>query len=411
MSTRISPLPEAIDGRPWKIEEGLGSCDTVGRVMAVPTDDRADSRFVRNHEIAHAKITPRVAAYKQCEKFDVSMDAMQACEDLRVHMYLSRTGVDMCGCFLGEDDAENFVRRWADDDRRLALHLVAAMHTDDHERLSRAIENRLDECRVAYLRAMTEVVAGRMAYGRGLDRPIGFRNGTIPAARLLDSIFPPDGSPSRLPPEATKLPLRGGKTVRWGEMRIMKLPMASSRGIPAAVRARGFHDHGAVLGAVHRFASDGRIFTRKKRQVGGTVLVDASGSMGFSKADIEKIVRTAPLATVAVYAGRQRNGVLMIVASKGRMVSRVMLRMVASLRGNIVDGPALRWLARQPGPRFWISDGLVTGVSDRQSVDLVVDVTRICGKAAITRVDTVDDLCRHLKSSMKNGKTPLEKAR
>ena len=28
----------------------------------------------------------------------------------------------------------------------------------------------------------------------------------------------------------------------------------------------------------------------------------------------------------------------------------------------MIDGPALDWLARQPEPRFWLSDGQVTGI-------------------------------------------------
>ena len=93
------------------------------------------------------------------------------------------------------------------------------------------------------------------------------------------------------------------------------------------------------------------------------------------------------------------------------MVTGDVLRMLTKLRGNIVDGPALRWLARQPGPRFWISDGVVTGEGDMQSVDLVVDVIRICGKAAITRVETVEGVCRLLQSGTRNGQATRENAR
>lgn len=410
MSKRILPLPEAIDGKPWIVKEGSGSCDTVGRVLAIPTDGRPCSRFIRNHELGHAKITPRVGANKQCEKFDVSMAAMQACEDLRVHRHLILTGVDMCGSVEDDEQADGIVRKWIHSDRQLALYLVASMFTDDYGRVAGALEKRLDEDRLAHLQYMTDLVASRLDCARGLDRPIGFRNGTIPAARLFDALFPEDGSPSKLPPDSADLP-RGGRNAKWGEMYIENLPMTASRPIPAAAGARRFHDHGSVLGAVHRFPVDGRIFTRRRRSVGGTVLIDASGSMGFSRADLEKIVRTAPLATVAVYAGRRRNGMLMVVASKGRMVTGDVLRMLTALRGNVVDGPALRWLTRQPGPRFWISDGVVTGVGDRRSLDLDVDAIRIGGKAGITRVDEVKSVCRLLESGTRNGRTIKEKAR
>ena len=61
-------------------------------------------------------------------------------------------------------------------------------------------------------------------------------------------------------------------------------------------------------------------------------------------------------------------------------------------RGNIVDGPALRWLAQQPEPRIWISDGQVTGTHDRPSTDLVVDAIRICQQAGIRRAGTAEGI-------------------
>ena len=410
MNSPIMPLPEAIDGKPWIVKEGSGSCDTVARVLAIPTDNRDTSRFIRNHELGHAKLTPRVGANKQCEKFDVSMDALQVCEDLRVHLYLRGRGIEMCGSLESDEEADSLVRKWIESDRQLALYLVAATHTDDYHRIRRALARHLEEPRVTELRRLTHLVGSRMACGRGLDRPIGFRNGTIPAARLFDAIFPENGSPSKLPPGALASPT-GGRNVKWGEMRIEKLPMAASRPVPAAAGARRFHDHGSVLGAVHRLAADGRIFMQRTRKVGGTVLIDASGSMGLSKDDLERIVKTAPLATVAAYAGRQKKGVLMVVASKGRMFTEDALREVTKLRGNVVDGPALRWLARQPEPRFWISDGCVTGVRDRQSIDLTVDASRICGKAAITQVESVESVCRLLGSGARNACSTKEQAR
>lgn len=410
MNNLIMPLPEAIDGKPWIVKQGPGSCDTVGRVLTIPTDSRESSRFIRNHELGHAKITPRVRAHKQCETFGVSPDSLQTCEDMRVHRFLRRTGVEMCGSFDTDDDADMVVRKWMHSDRQLALYLVATTHTHDHDRFIRALERHLEEPRIANMRRLTHLVATRMACGRGLDRPIGFRNGTIPAARLFDAVFPESGSPSELPLNLSDMP-RGGRNVRWGRMLIEKLPMASSRAIPQRSRIRRFDDHGSVLGAVHRLTTDGRIFIHKKRAVGGTVLVDMSGSMRLTSADLEKIVDTAPLATVAIYAGHGTYGVLSVVASKGRMATRSVLRDARYRRGNIVDGPALRWLAQQQEPRIWISDGCVTGTRDRPSLDLTVDAIHICGRAGIRRVSNTEGVCRLLESEARNARSPKEETR
>ena len=400
MKKRITPLPEAIDGERWTVKEGTGSCDTVKRILGVPSDESSGSRFVRNHELGHAKITPRVAAFKQCKKFGVSMDAMQVCEDLRVHRFLGLTGIEMSGV-LNDDEAEQTVRKVAGNDRLLAALLVASMHTDDHARFLGAMWLHLDEERHQNLMRMTSMVDARMAQGRGLDRPIGFRNGTAPSARLFDALFPLDGEagPS-LPLENLCMPGKARQS-KWGEMRIETLHTSQNRPVPAAARRIAFSDHGAVLGAAHRLHMDGRVFTRRRRQRGGTVLIDASGSMRFSPSDLERVITAAPLATVGIYGGRGRSGTLTIVASKGRMAASALIKAASCQHGNVVDGPALRWLARQPEPRIWISDGRVTGIADQPSSDLAVDAIHICRKARITRAektDIVTDLLCRLRS-------------
>ena len=394
--TKITPLPEAIDGRQWTVHEGTGSCDTVSRILGVPSDDSPGSRFVRNHELGHAKITPRVPAFKQCRKFGVSMDAMQVCEDLRVHRYLVRTGICMCGV-LNNEEADQFVRRVVDSDRQLAAHLVASMHTGDHARILSAIQRHVEDGRRHRIVRMTGLVDARISRGRGLDRPIGFKNGTIPAARLFDTVFPLDGTAAvELPTDLLFLPGRG-RPAKWGEMRVETLLPSRSHPIPAAERGRAFSDHGAVLSAAHRLPVDGRVFLRRRRQRGGTVLIDASSSMRFTPGDLEVITAAVPLATVAVYTGCGRSGTLVIVASRGRVVSADALRQAVRGCGNVIDGPALRWLASQLEPRIWISDGQVTGSGDQSSADLVVDAIQICRRGHIRRADKAEKVCNLLR--------------
>jgi len=129
---------------------------------------------------------------------------------------------------------------------------------------------------------------------------------------------------------------------KWGEMRIETLHTSQSRPVPAAARRIAFSDHGAVLGAAHRLHMDGRVFTRRRRQRGGTVLIDASGSIRFSPSDPERVITAAPLATVGIYGGRGRSGTLTIVASKGRMAASALIKAASCQHGNVVDGPADR---------------------------------------------------------------------
>ena len=66
--------------------------------------------------------------------------------------------------------------------------------------------------------------------------------------------------------------------------------------------------------------------------------------------------------------------------------------------GNIVDVPALQWLARQPAPRVWISDGLVTGMSDTASTEIQRRCKEIRRRAGILRVKTADAAALLLES-------------
>jgi len=80
-------------------------------------------------------------------------------------------------------------------------------------------------------------------------------------------------------------------------------------------------------------------------------------------------------------------GELRIVASGTRRAAAAHLHPYAA--GNIVDVPALQWLARQPAPRLWISDGRVTGVGDRRDRAIDERVRAICRAGRIERVPDV----------------------
>jgi hypothetical protein len=401
MTATITPLPEAIDGRKWRVAEGGGSCDTVGRVLQVPLGPDHHSRFIRNHELGHAKITPRVAAHKQCAKYGVSMDAMQICEDLRVHRYLDHAGVSRHGGVTPEE-MSSLVERVRHSDRQLARILVGSYRTDDFGRALAAMSTRIAPDRLQHLQSQVHLIDRRMDSARNLFRPIGFRNATVPAARLFDTLFPENGKrPADDLPLAQVRSPRNGRVVKWGTMQVRHLPVSLTRSIPPTARQKTYRDEGCTLSAVHRLPIDGRIFSRSRSQKGGTVLIDGSGSMSFSPAELERIVVTAPAATVAVYSGHGRNGTLTVVARKGRMATADGIRSSRCGSGNIVDGPALEWLARHPAPRMWVSDGWVTGCHDQTSIDLSADVLRICTHADITRVEKAAAVCDLLKATQR----------
>jgi hypothetical protein len=140
----------------------------------------------------------------------------------------------------------------------------------------------------------------------------------------------------------------------------------------------------------------GRAFRRKlQKPAGGTVLVDLSGSMGSPEPIVDWVLQHRPADTVAGYAGsglhvdrHYGKGSLAILAKGGRCVDFRASRARKLLGGrNIVDGPALLWLGQQSPPRFWLSDGYVTGIGESQAQALLVEADMICRRYGITRLD------------------------
>lgn len=389
-------MPEALDGHRWTVEEGCGSCNTVTRSLLVPMGENSSDRFIRNHEMAHAKITPRHSASKLVEKYGLSMDAMQVCEDLRVHRFLSTRGIDCSGALL-EPEIELCIERSKTSVRKLALLLVASLYTDDYPRAVSVLRTRINEDALNTLLEQIRLVDRRMSTARNLFRPIGFRNATVPAAKLFDALFPASEDLTT-PPATAAVPLEvlvtsGRKVpttraVTWGKLSIANLPSTFLRRLPRVTDHRTYRDEGAALVAPWRLPVDGRIFRRCKPQPGGTVLIDGSGSMNLSQKQLAHMVSIAPMSTVAIYSGQSTSGTLTIIGKKGRFADQDGIAKARVGSGNIVDGPALEWLGKQHEPRIWVSDGFVTGKHDRSCVDLAAEAMALCHKYGIRRIAT-----------------------
>jgi hypothetical protein len=99
------------------------------------------------------------------------------------------------------------------------------------------------------------------------------------------------------------------------------------------------------------------LFARRvKQKPGGTVVIDASGSMSANQRNLSKLCALIPTATVAYYSGAARGeGILSVFALNG-------LRYAGELPqdtlqgGNAVDLPAIEWLMRLPKPWTLVSD-------------------------------------------------------
>jgi len=146
---------------------------------------------------------------------------------------------------------------------------------------------------------------------------------------------------------------------------------------------------------INRWCSDKKIFKQKQHVLGGTILIDASGSMSFSGQDILDIMELLPAVTIAMYNGFTNTGDLRIIARNGMRVTEEQLDEWSG-GGNVVDGPALHWLATMPERRIWVSDMYIFGAyGDTSGFNLMKDVHDTCIQNKIINLKDIDEVKEH----------------
>ena len=387
---QVYPLPEILIPGSWTIRHSARGGHTVpkDRLLVVPLADSPFARGLRAHEMAHVRFSPERIRHRLLR---VRLDTLLAVEDARVNEGACRAGLREVLAPLDDPAAGHVDPR--DDLRTATLLLVAAHGTQAFARLwdvygssggAGSQARRIAEEAVAVLR----------------DAPSGpdFRL-AVAVARSLDRIFGPEGE-SILPrlgcasaADASHARRDGypgsaeAADVPWGELREIEEPPRPLRSGAGAARRRAT-DEGAVLHAPHRFLLDRRVFARRRRLPGGTLLIDGSGSMRLERKGILALLAAAPGAQVARYDGSREGdwGRIRILVRGGWRVVDELLDEHCCGPGNVIDGPALRWLARQPGPRLWVSDGGVTGVGDRACAALTEEAQALCRAHGIVEV-------------------------
>ena len=178
---------------------------------------------------------------------------------------------------------------------------------------------------------------------------------------------------------------------RWGRMKIVRHPFVKK--LPNHIRGKRKRatDEGAIPRQMHRLYVDQQVFQRTVRIATGSVLLDTSGSMSLTLEEVEQMMEMMPAGIVATYRGHHTVGHLNIVAEGGQRVSREHL-IPQQEGGNCIDGPALRWLAEQDAPRFWISDGYVVGINETQSREHQFECVAIMRRHQIVRIGDASTL-------------------
>tara|TARA_R100000278_G_scaffold28491_1_gene25923 strand:- start:457 stop:1563 length:1107 start_codon:yes stop_codon:yes gene_type:complete len=189
-------------------------------------------------------------------------------------------------------------------------------------------------------------------------------------------------------------------TGRWGKMDIYTPELnVNLQGKIKGGREYRPMDYGVNPKYMNRWCVDKKVFKQRQRTYGGTILIDASGSMHFTGDDILEIMKMLPAVKIAMYnstnnrEGRYDVGSLRIIGDKGKRVKQDYLDKWSGA-GNLVDGPALRWLSKQAPSRIWVSDMYVFGLDNSSTANLLKECNQIMKQSGITRLANIDDVKR-----------------
>ncbi len=414
------PLPEAIDGRRWNVHRSpttrlAGITRTRGAAtdtMIVPMGAFEQERLIRAHEMIHVSITPddyemRVRAA------DLPDPIVQLCEDARVHGQMRRLEFDPAA--MEGIIHDNELKQMAEKAHPAELAGIGAalFATGEAQRLEAAIANlpeTVQEERMAIFTYGLHMANNWMHPGMQESLP-PFDEVLDMARAIVELLGDPDDPPQDTPegqegleqipeitpwqmPQLAQKPIEKkkgptnddphGENLVWANMIIEEPPLPLT--LPGKMRGKRRkvpEQRGRRLHRIGRLHHDGRVFSHKPPlRGGGAVLIDTSGSMSLSNEEVIQLCATYPAGIIGAYCSDHGDtvGTLRIIARRGRRVTDEMINPEGG--GNGVDGPALDWLAKQPGPRFWISDAGVSGGPEGLRYCL-----NVCRKNAIKRVD------------------------
>jgi len=377
-----------------------GTLSSGERVFGVPKDSTASSMAIRAHEYGHLALE-RIKAMKpgELEKAGISPSWSNAVTDVVVNHYMMGVGVREVEKLplepLGVKSMEEL-------GERPYLGVQEMLRSSGIEAANPRLEREVQNLRTSFPKRELELVnhelvelrdiAAKLAYG-DLSGPEANKR-IFKRARNLQALFGSELAPKPLPtgkPGAgsgsgttpggvvapTSMEFLSESRIKWGKMSIIDLPLTGVRKVKRRLKTLRKDYMGGFRFPLHALipAFDGKCFAVKRRVKGGAVLVDLSGSMGVDNEVLSALLSVAPASIVAGYSskpGGPHAGVLGVMAENGSAFD-TSDREEYFGGGNVVDGPALDWLAQQAGPKVWVSDGGVTGIGDHQTHELILD--------------------------------------
>ena len=455
------PYPQIVTGEEWHVLEPTDSnpvprTDNLNKQMYVPMDRECErcgvnhSRLIRRHELGHAKWSPKTMG-KLAN--GTRSDAVEAMEEVRINYRLGMSKLPMDDFIECQDKIKlhitdmMFHASVAD----VILYIIssAAFHvdksftksmdfvleilrecitSDDISILRQAELQFAKNTALQFIRTMTKHKWNQLPSYRKTQKLA--EKLSVILNEFIDKPKPEDVKPQQqtgggegegtedsnesdgeaVGPTVDELEQRMRKNLiedmtyastrgmgRWGEMTIHTPAMSVNlQGRLQNGRSYRASDYGYNPKYISRYCIDKKIFKQKQRVKGGTILIDASGSMNFDGNDILEIMQLLPAVNIAMYNGSHNTGDLHIIAKNGMRVNDKYIADYVG-RGNVIDGPALQWLASMPERRIWVSDMQVFGSNhgDSAGFNLLKDCYNICTANKIINLKDIEEVKEH----------------
>lgn len=425
-------LPEFIEPKAgaWtirRVDIGQSSVDTTNRVANVPEAHTPAQRLARLHELGHVKYSPspnqpmgdweRVVRDVTNAVLDKGITPLPGAvlkiskmlEENRIDWLLwDRHGIDLrparevLDWSLIPDPSDKLQALgdclqlawtvWASRGLGKGIPNMPPARTPDAETgefFDKAWKFLCDEDREL---AMT-MIKGCFAMYR---HPTDTRRNAVAAE--LAAFFPvpePEEEPERTPPQK-ETETAAEKEIEKQQEIFEQEKDKQETGVGSEVqRIKGveYHDHTATVRRpsmriarrrtpvaqgietryAHRYMMDKAIFSQRLLTEGG-LMIDGSGSMQWTEADMQEIMKVLPAIWVGIYSGFGYSyGSMTGRYTEGRVYARICTIAkqgrfarfdgldAGHTDGNDADLEGLQLLATWPKPRLWLSDGMVCG--------------------------------------------------
>lgn len=398
--------------------------------IRVPLDADETARCIRAHELMHIRISPKdVTGWVQRKK--ASLESLMFAEECRVNKVLDIEGFQPhLHLFDPTDETTGYESAKHKDWRTLIKGIAATHGTAGQEDFRNGVKKAALElgdksmlegfdCINSQIETILENCSSILTSDRSFDgrkRKVPMTRGfevTERIAAILDKYIALASETGQMPiPDTRRCDSVDDGRGAFAPLCHGRAPLTKMHNGDMG-RIKVCSQSGRSPRRLHRLLTDPykRIFDRMKRNKGGVVLIDWSGSMSLESSDILKILNAAPGATIAAYAhkdGSKNVPNFWILAKDGKMVDKLPTK---NGGGNGVDGPALRWAIA--AKRFaneavvWMCDGGVTsGHDDCGYAHLTAEARALAIKAKAVMTETVEETIEYLKK-LTNGATHI----